>query len=88
LKEFIINNIWWFLGGSYFLGALLYYKMAFVLGRQKNFSEMVFEDLFVDILYVVFWLPVLVLIVIKLILASIFYIPLKIWIEITKKKKD
>lgn len=70
------------------MGALIYYKMAFEAGRQKPFSELKINELFEDMIYFVFWLPVLAFIILKIILTIVFYIPIKVYGKITEKKKE
>jgi hypothetical protein len=35
-----MNNIWWLLGISYFLGSLVFYKITFNIRRNKEFDSL------------------------------------------------
>lgn len=82
---FLISNFWLVFGVLYILGALAYYSFAYPIAYGKPLSEMKASEVYLDFVRIMFWLPLLLSIPIRVVASFIFWIPLKM---IAGKKKE
>lgn len=88
MREFIMNNFVWLFSIVYFLGSILYYKLIVSVVYEKHFSEISFPEIYNDSIYILLWFPEIILMFIRLIIALILFLPIKLFGIWDKKKKE
>ena len=87
MRDFIVNNFVWLFSVVYFLGAVTYYELIYSTIYERDFSEVRFSDIYNDSIYIVLWLPEIALMIVRLLIATALYLPIKILVLLNKKKK-
>lgn len=87
ILEFLMSNIILVSIILYFLGAVAYYSIIYPIAYEKPLNEMKITDIYIDFLTILFWLPLLLLIPIRMMLSFVFWIPLKM-IAGNKKREE
>lgn len=88
MKNFIMNNFVLLFSITYFLGSIFYYKLIVSVVYQKPFSEVQFSDIYNDSIYILLWFPEIILMLIRLILTLVLFLPIKFFGFLDKKKKE